>query len=121
MNDSEKRRESLWKTLIPFGKEGDIGDDVMTNIIQQQNIFLRATKQCIVQNLNNIDCTIDIVMGSAEDMDAATVNLHHIFFQYKDNEGGQLFNAIKKTKTGGTYRFPSTRVIWIFLTTCSTT
>jgi hypothetical protein len=31
------------KTFIPFGKEGDIGDDVMTNIIQQQKNFLRST------------------------------------------------------------------------------
>jgi hypothetical protein len=52
------------KTFIPFGKEGDIGDEVMTNIIQQQNNFLRSTKQCIVQNLNDIDCPIDIISGS---------------------------------------------------------
>jgi hypothetical protein len=32
------------KNFIPFGKEGDIGDEVMTNIIQQQNNFLRSTK-----------------------------------------------------------------------------
>jgi hypothetical protein len=31
------------KTSIPFGKEGDIGDEVMTNIIQQQKNFLRST------------------------------------------------------------------------------
>jgi hypothetical protein len=54
------------KTFIPFGKEGDIGDEVMTNIIQQQNNFLRSTKQCIVQNLNDIDCPIDIISGSGE-------------------------------------------------------
>jgi hypothetical protein len=47
----------------------------MTNIIQQQNIFLRLTKQRIVQNLNEIDCPIDIVTGSAEVMDAATVTV----------------------------------------------
>jgi hypothetical protein len=44
------------KTFIPFGKEGDIGDEVMTNIIQQQNNFLHSTKKGIVQNLNDIDC-----------------------------------------------------------------
>jgi hypothetical protein len=44
----------------------------MTNIIQQQDNFLRSTKQRIVQNLNDIDCPIDIVAGSAEDMYAAT-------------------------------------------------
>jgi hypothetical protein len=93
------------KTFIPFGKEGDIGDEVMTNTIQQQNNLLRSTKQHIEQNLNDIDCPIDIVMGSAEDMDAATVTLRDIFYQYKDDEGGQLFDAIEKTNKGGTYRF----------------
>jgi hypothetical protein len=93
------------KTFIPSGKEGDIGDDFMTNIIQQQNNFLRSTKQCIVQNLNDIDCPIDIITGSAEDMDAATVTLRDIFYQYKDDEEGQLFDAIEKTNKGGTHRF----------------
>jgi hypothetical protein len=46
------------KTFILFGKEGDIGDEVVTNIIQKQNNFLRSTKQLIVQNLNDIDCPI---------------------------------------------------------------
>jgi hypothetical protein len=33
------------KTFIPFGKEGGIGDEVMTNIIQQPKKILRSTKQ----------------------------------------------------------------------------
>jgi hypothetical protein len=53
------------KTFIPFGKEGDIGDEAMATIIQQQNLFLRSTKQRIVQNLKYIDCPIGIVTGSA--------------------------------------------------------
>jgi hypothetical protein len=28
-----------------------------------------------------------------------------VSYQYKDNDGGQLFNAIEKTNTGGTYIF----------------
>jgi hypothetical protein len=63
------------KTFIPFGKEGDKGDEVMMNIIQRQNHFIRLNKQRIVQNLNDIDCPISIVTGSAEDLDAATVTL----------------------------------------------
>jgi hypothetical protein len=31
------------ENFIPFGKEGDIGVEVMTNIIQQQNLFLHST------------------------------------------------------------------------------
>jgi regulator of replication initiation timing len=93
------------KTSISFGKEGDIGDEVMTSMIQQQNNFLSSTKQRIVQNLNDIDCPINIVTGSAEDTDAATVTIRDILYQYKDDEGGQLFDAIEKTNKGGTYRF----------------
>jgi hypothetical protein len=77
----------------------------MKNIIQQQNIFLRSTKHHIVQNLNDIYCPIGIVTGSAEDIDAATFTLRDIFYQYKDDDGGQLFDTIEKTNTGGTYIF----------------
>jgi hypothetical protein len=66
---------------------------------------LRSTKQCIVQNLNDTDFPSDIVTGSAEDMDTATVTIRDIFYQYKDDDGGQLFDAIGKTNTGGTYKF----------------
>jgi hypothetical protein len=40
------------KIFIPFGKEGDMGDAIMINVIQQQNKFLAETKQRIVHNLN---------------------------------------------------------------------
>jgi hypothetical protein len=93
------------KPFIPFGKEGEIGDEVMTNIIQQQNNFLRSTKRRIVQNLNDIDCPIDIVSGSREELDAATISLRDVFYQYKDGEGKQLIDAIEKINTGGTYIF----------------
>jgi hypothetical protein len=80
----------------------------MTTIFQQQNNFLRSTKQCVVQNLNDIDCLIYIATCSVEDMDvqdAATITLHDIFYQYKDDDGGQLFDALKKTNTGETCIF----------------
>jgi hypothetical protein len=94
------------KTSIPFGKEGGIGDEVvMNNIIQQQNNFVRSTKQRIVQNLNDIDYPIDIISGSGEEIDAATISLRDVFYQYKDSERKQLIDAIEKTNTGGTYRF----------------
>jgi hypothetical protein len=93
------------KTFIPFGKEGGIGDEVMTNIIQQQNNFLCSTKQRIVQNLNDIDCPIDSIYGSGEELDTATISLRDVFYQYKYREGKQFIDAIEKTNTGGTYRF----------------
>jgi hypothetical protein len=48
------------KMLNPFGKEGDIGDDVMTTIVQQKDAFLVTPKQHIIQNLNDIGRPIDI-------------------------------------------------------------
>jgi hypothetical protein len=38
-------------------------------------------------------------------LDAATVTLRDLFYQYKDEYGGQLFDAIEKMNTGGTYIF----------------
>jgi hypothetical protein len=93
------------KTFIPFGKEGGIGDQVMTNIIQKQNIFIHSTKQRIVQNMNDIYFPIDIVSGSGEELDAATISLLDVFYQYKDGEAKQWTDGIEKTNTGGTYRF----------------
>jgi hypothetical protein len=101
-----KNRGTLFgKTFIHFGKEGDTGDEFMTNIIQQQNNFLRSTKQRIIQNLNDIDFPIDIISGSGEEIDASTISLCDVFFQYKDSEGKQLIEATEKTNTGGTHRF----------------
>jgi hypothetical protein len=93
------------KTFIPFGKEGGIGDESMTNIIQQQNNFLRSTKQCIVQNLNDIYCPIDIISRSGEEIDASNISISDVFYKYKDSEGKKIIDAIDKTNIGGTYRF----------------
>jgi hypothetical protein len=38
-------------------------------------------------------------------MDAATITLREIFYQFKDEDIGQLFNDIEKKNTGGTYSF----------------
>jgi hypothetical protein len=81
----------------------------MTNIIQQQNNFLRSTKQRIVQNLKDIYCPIDIITGSAEDMDAATVTIRDIFYQYKDDDGVQLFDAIEKNQQRRDIQIPLPR------------
>jgi hypothetical protein len=74
----------------------------MTTIIQQHYNFLRLNTQRIVQKLNDIDCHIDIVTGSAEDMDAATITIREIFYQYKND---QLFDDIENTNTRGTHIF----------------
>jgi hypothetical protein len=74
-------------TFIPFGKEGDMGDAIMTNVIQQQNKFLAETKQRIVHNLNDVDEIIKIALGEDVDMDPAGIALREIFFNYQDKIG----------------------------------
>jgi hypothetical protein len=106
------------KNFIPFGKEGDIGDEVMTNIIQQQNNFLRSTKQRIVQNLNDIDCPIDIISWSGEEIDAATISLRDVLYQYKDGEGTQLIESIEKKTPEERTDFSSMRKILNRSTIC---
>jgi hypothetical protein len=93
------------KTFIPFGKEGDMGDTIMTNVIQQQNKFLAETKQRIVHNLNDVDKIIEIALGEDVDMDPIGITLRDIFFNYHDKNGNRLIDAIEKTGTGGTYLF----------------
>jgi hypothetical protein len=93
------------KTFIPFGKEGYMGDAIMTNVIQQHNKFLAETKQRIVHNLNDVDEIIEIALGEDVDMDPAGITLSYIFFNYHDKNGNRLIDAIEKTSTGGTYAF----------------
>jgi hypothetical protein len=93
------------KTFIPFEKEGDMGDAIIMNVIQQQNKFLAKTKQRIVHNLNDVDEIFEIALGEDVDMDPAGITLRDIFFNYHDKNGNLLIDAIEKTSTGGTYRF----------------
>jgi hypothetical protein len=93
------------KTFIPFGKEGDMGDAIMTNVIQQQNKFLSETKQRTVHNLSDVDDIIEIALDEDVNMDPAGISLRDIFYNHQDKEGNRLIDAIQKTSTGGTYRF----------------
>jgi hypothetical protein len=72
------------KTFIHFGKEGDMGDAIMTNVIQQQNKFLSETKQRIVYNLSDVDKIIEIALGEDVDMDPACITLRDIFYNHQD-------------------------------------
>jgi hypothetical protein len=40
------------KHFTPFGRYRNMGDAIMTQIINQQNTLLKQTKQVILQNLN---------------------------------------------------------------------
>jgi hypothetical protein len=93
------------KTFIPFRKEGDMGDAIMTNVFQQQNKFLSETKQRIVHNLSDVDKIIEIALGEDTAMDPAYITLRDILYNHQDKEGNRLIDANEKTSTGGTYHF----------------
>jgi hypothetical protein len=80
-----KNRGTLFgKTFIPFGKEGDMGDAIMTNVIQQQNKFLSETKQRIVYNLSDVDGIIEIALGEDVNMDSTGITLRDILYNHQD-------------------------------------
>jgi hypothetical protein len=93
------------KHFVPFGKSGDMGDSITTQIIHRQNAMLKSTKQRVLTNLNDINTIIKM-----ETPETATFGhngmftLWEAFLSYKDDAGEPIFSAIKATQTGGTYR-----------------
>jgi hypothetical protein len=53
----------LGKHYIPFGRYGDMGDEIMTQIIHQQNTLLKQTKQRILQYMNYINKVIEMPLS----------------------------------------------------------
>jgi hypothetical protein len=48
------------KHFVPFGKSGNMGDSITTQIIHRQNAMLKSTKQRVLTNLNDIDTIIEM-------------------------------------------------------------
>jgi hypothetical protein len=48
------------KHFVPFGKSGDMGDSITTQIIHRHNAMLKSTKQLVLTNLNDIDAIIEM-------------------------------------------------------------
>jgi hypothetical protein len=47
------------KHAVLFGKSGDMGDTITTQIIHRQNAMLKSTKQQVLTKLNDIDAVIE--------------------------------------------------------------
>jgi hypothetical protein len=94
------------KNFVPFGKSGDMGDSITTQIIHHQNAMLKSTKQWVLTNLNDIDAIIKM-----ETPETATFGhngmftIWEAFLSYKDDAGEPIFSDIEAAQTGGTYRF----------------
>jgi hypothetical protein len=85
------------KKFIPFGKEGDLGDDIMMEIILKQNRFLKNSKQLIIHNLNDIDEIVEISLADdvEMDMEESGVTLREVLYNHKDAKVAQSFNSIE--------------------------
>jgi hypothetical protein len=99
-------RPLVGKHFVPFGKSGDMGDSITTQITHRQNAMLKSTKQRVLTNLNDIDAIIEI-----ETPEMATFGhngsftLREAFLSYKDDSGASISSAIEATQNGATYHF----------------
>jgi hypothetical protein len=90
--------------FVPFGKSGDMGDNITTQIIHQQNAMLKSTKQRLLTNLNDIDTVIEMeTPATANFGHNGMFTLRESFLSYKDDSGEPIFSGIEATQTSGTY------------------
>jgi hypothetical protein len=96
------------KNFVPFGKSGDMGDSITTQIIQRQNAVFKSAKQRVLTNLSDIDAIIKMdTPETAAFGHNGLFTLREAFLSYKDDAGAPIFSAIEATQTGGTYCFLS--------------
>jgi hypothetical protein len=94
------------KHVVPFGKSGDMGDSITTQIIHHQNAMLKSIKQWVLTNLNEIDTIIEMeIPETATFGHNGLFTLREAFLSYKDDAGALIFSAIEATQTDGIYRF----------------
>jgi hypothetical protein len=67
------------KFVIPFGKESTLGGSEMTHIIEQQNLYLRTTKQRILRNLNDVDDEINFKTHDDVNMEGSGTTIREMF------------------------------------------
>jgi hypothetical protein len=92
------------KHFVPFGKSGDMGDSITTQIIHRHNAMLKSTKQRVLTNLNEIDAAIEMETPETANFGhSGMFTLREAFFSYKGDAGEPIFSAIEATQTSGTY------------------
>jgi hypothetical protein len=93
------------KYFVHFGKSGDMGDSITTQIIHRQNALLKSTKQRVLTNLNDIDAVIEMETPETANFGHnGMFTLPEACLSYKDDTGEPIFSAIEATQTSGTYR-----------------
>jgi hypothetical protein len=93
------------RKFVPFGKSGDMGDSITTQIIHSQNAMLKLTKQRVLTNLNDIDAVIKMeTPETATSGHNGMFTLREAFLSYKDDAREPIFSAIEAIQTSGIYR-----------------
>jgi hypothetical protein len=96
------------KSFIPFGKECGLDDSKMNYLIQQHNIFVNTTKQCIANNLTKINEIMEVELKNSNNngMDDTEMTLREQFVDQLDAKGNSLFARMEKTKVPRSFRIP---------------
>jgi hypothetical protein len=76
----------------------------MTHIMEQQNLYLRTTKQRIVRNLNDIDDEINFETHDDVNMEGSGTTIREMFMNHLDTKGNALFHSMEHTNTSDVYR-----------------
>jgi hypothetical protein len=76
----------------------------MTHIIEQQNLYLRTTKQRIVRNLNDIDDEINFETRDDVNMEGSGTTIREMFMNHLDTKGNTLFHSMEHTTNSDVYR-----------------
>jgi hypothetical protein len=93
------------KHFVPFGKSGDMGDNITTHIIHFQNAMLKSTKQRVLRKLNEIDTVIEMeTPATANFGHNGMFTLREAFLSYNNDSGEPIFSSIEATQTSGSYR-----------------
>jgi hypothetical protein len=93
------------KHFVPFGKSGEMGDNITTQIIHRHNEMLKSTKHRVLTNLNGIDTVIEMKTPDTANFGHGRMfTLRKAFLSYKDESGEPIFRGIEATQTSGSYR-----------------
>jgi hypothetical protein len=87
------------KHFVPFGKSGDMGYSITTQIIHRQNAMFKSNKQRVLTDLNNIDAVIEMETPETQNVGHIDIfTLREAFLSYKDNAGEPISALLRLHK-----------------------
>jgi hypothetical protein len=89
----------LEKHIVSFGKSGDMGYNITTQIIHRHNAMLKSTNQRVLTNLNEINTFIEMdTPDTANFGHNGMFTLREAFLSYKDSSGEPILSGIEARK-----------------------